>query len=90
MDGSHGWWISSRISCEKSLLSTSLLLLQVLPMLDALEAHTVKWLSNPLLTAAMKKDVMSTFKARRVKHTHPAQAAAFALDPINFIKEGGR
>lgn len=64
--------------------------LQVLPTMNALEAHTAKWAATPLIPASLKKDVLSTFKLRRDKHVHPAQAAAFVLDPTNFIKEGGR
>ena len=64
--------------------------LQVLPALDALEAHTIKWADNAELTAALRKDVVSTIRARRMKHYHAALPSAFLLDPTNFEVITGR
>ena len=64
--------------------------LQVLPALDALEAHTIKWADNAELTAALRKDAVSTIRAGRMKHYHAALPLAFLLDPTNFEVITGR
>eukprot|EP00983_Pelagomonas_calceolata_P086295 1156729-Pelagomonas_calceolata.AAC.1 len=79
------------LEADKALLSQAddaPAFLRVHPNYDALEAHVTKWAANGELTQALRKDVVSTFKARCLKHYHPAQPAAFILDPINFEQQG--
>lgn len=74
--------------CSDILLHAPMPSSQVHPIFEALEHHVKKWAGNGELTLALRKDVLPTFQKRREKHFHPAQPAAFMLDPQNFEKQG--
>eukprot|EP00955_Chlamydomonas_euryale_P033452 347728-Chlamydomonas_euryale.AAC.1 len=61
------------------------LLSQVLPMWYALMDHAREWTLDPCVDESLKAEVWECFKRRYHRHYQDIWAAAFLLDPINFV-----